>query len=218
MLNCADAVLLSQHCFNMEAGVAIGQPVLGRDAICGRILRNFRERLYNYTEEHPEGEDLMFGQLKPLLGSFREAMGASAEAQRAGTAMLMSSIKKSGRLSLARDALAMGAKAIPSGLLIDGLRKVLDPKFKNGILCKTKDDQPGGRLSRVLGLCSEALGILEALPEREIRVLRRLLGLGRAVLQGRGRDDPGQARKGNNFPAPPARLRRGGRAPVEGQR
>jgi hypothetical protein len=171
--------LINLYCDSIAVNAAVGQSVVGKDAISERTLYNFRERLYKHTAEHPEDEDLMFGQFRRLLESFSGAMGTIMELQRLDTTMFMSNIKKSGRLSLAHDVLAQGVKKIPEEKLTEELKKVLEPGFKNSILYRSKNGESESRLTLLLSMCGEALEILLELPEgsaeKEIRIMRRLL-------------------------------------------
>jgi hypothetical protein len=174
-----DQELMDQYNFDYLVNYAIGQRVLGESSIAERTLYYFRERLYAHTMEHPEAEDLLFGQFKHLLKQFVEKTGHIMDAQRIDTTMFMSNIKKSGRISLAYDVLMRSVKKIPAERLTPTLQEVRQPNFKTDLLYRTKSGQSESRLEQLLSLCREMLDLLEALPEdtmeQERRILRRLL-------------------------------------------
>ena len=179
MYNMTDIELMERYHFDYLLNVAIGQRTLGEDSISERTLYYFRERLYKHTMEYPESETLMFGQFINLLGVFTEKTGQKMDAQRIDTTMFMSNIKKSGRISLAYDVLVKSVRAIPEESRSDRLQAVLTPSFKTDILYKSKTSEAGDRLSQLLSLGAEALGLLNNMPEDKViaekRILARLL-------------------------------------------
>ena len=179
ILDLTDADLMDRYRFDYLVNYAEGQRTLGERTFADRSLYYFRERLYLYTMEHPEAEDLMFGQFKSLLESFWAKTGLLMNEQRIDTTMFMSNIKKAGRISLAFDVLMKSVRAIPSGMLSEGLKLVMKPSFKTELLFRSRSDQKESRLAQLLCLCKEALEILNTLPksnaEEEKRILERLL-------------------------------------------
>ena len=179
MKDLTDIDMMERYRFDYLFNYAVGQRVLGEESISERAIYYFRERVYQYTMEHPEAEDLMFGQFKGLLGNFCKKTGQIMEEQRIDTTMFMSNIKKSGRISLAYDVLMKSVRKIPEGQMSESLREVLDPDFKTNMLYRTKAEQTGSRLDRVFNLCAEALVMLNTLPGEEAanekRILTRLL-------------------------------------------
>jgi hypothetical protein len=181
MFDITDEDLMDRFCFDYQVGYAVGRREFAADgSICERTIYYFREKLYIYTMEHPEAEDLMFGQFKGLLKHFCEKTGQIMDEQRCDATMFMSSIKKSGRISLACDALAKGVRAIPAELLTESLLPVLGSEFKKEMLYKPKSEQSEGRLNQTRKCCAEALEVLNCLPDgaaqNERRILARLLG------------------------------------------
>jgi len=174
-----DLDLLDRYRFDYLVNYAVGQRTLGEDTFADRSLYYFREKLYTHTMEHPESEDLMFGQFKSLLESFCEKTGQIMGEQRIDTTMFMSNIKKAGRISLLFDVLVKGVRAIPRELLSENLKIVTQPGFKTEILYKSKGEQKESRLTLLLQLGREVLDILKTLPAdentEEKRILERLL-------------------------------------------
>jgi hypothetical protein len=179
MKDITDSELIDRYNFDYLVNYAAGQRVLGEDPIAERTLYYFRERLYIYTTEHPEGEDLMFRQFKHLPEQFASKTGHIMNARRIDSTMFMSNIKKSGRMSPAYDVLMRSLKKIPGEARTEGLRGAAAPNFKSELLYKTKSGEAESRLSRLLTLCREALAILNKLPETEAaeekRIIERLL-------------------------------------------
>ena len=179
MFDITDLDLLDRYRFDYLVNYAVGQRTLGEKTFADRSLYYFRERLYIYTMEYPEAEDLMFGQFKSLLDSFCKKTGQIMGEQRIDTTMFMSNIKKAGRISLLFDVLVKGVRAIPRELLSENLELVLQPGFKTEVLYKSKAEQKASRLTQLLQLGQEALDILKTLPgdvnADEKRILERLL-------------------------------------------
>ena len=179
ILDLTDADLLERYRFDYLVNYAVGQRVLGEQTFADRSLYYFRERLYLYTMEHPEKEDLMFGQFKSLLEGFCNKTGLLTNEQRIDTTMFMSNIKKAGRISLAFDVLMKSVRAIPRDMLSENLKLVMKPSFKTELLFRSRSDQKESRLAQLLCLCREALEILNNLPEgsvaEEKRIVERLL-------------------------------------------
>ena len=171
MFDITDEDLLSRFRFDYLVNYAVGQGALGEFSFSDRSLYYFRERLYIYTMEHPESEDLMFGQFKVLLKNFCDKTGQIMDEQRTDTTMFTSNIKKSGRISLAFDVLVKGVRAIPSELLSENLASVLKPGFKTEILYKSRSEQGESRLTQLLRLNQEALEILITLPDSDSKVV-----------------------------------------------
>jgi hypothetical protein len=179
MHDVSDERLFEMAQFDYLVSYALGWRTLGEETIAPRTLYYFRERLYVHTMEHPESEDLMFGQFRRLLDSFCSRTDQKMGEQRIDTTMFMSNIKKAGRLSLAFDVLRRGLRKIPSEKLTDSLKEALAPDFKTKMLYRVKSEEKESRLNKLLGLCHETLSILQGLPEdaasNERRILLRLL-------------------------------------------
>jgi hypothetical protein len=105
MKNFSDDELIDNFNFNYLIAYAVGIRTLGELNLAERTLYEFRSRVYQHLFEHPEEEDLIFGQFFNLTRKFAEKIGVSTEIQRIDTTMFMSNIKKSGQLFLAFDVL-----------------------------------------------------------------------------------------------------------------
>jgi hypothetical protein len=88
-------------------------------------------------------------------------------------------IKKAGRLSLANDVLQQAVRIIPTDLLSDTLKPVLEKSFKNDLLYKTRNHELDSRFQKVLDLMTEVDALSQRLPElysrEEMAILRRFL-------------------------------------------
>jgi hypothetical protein len=179
MKNCTDLDILDSFYFDYQINYAVGIRILGEYNLAERTLNYFRERVYKYSLENPEGCDLLFEQFINLLHIFAEKTGVSLEEQRTDTTLFMSNIKKSGRMSLAYDVLVQAVKAIPQEKRTDALRKVLEPNFKTDVLYRTRKQDGDSKLTQLLNLCSEALQILEVQPDmldsEVVQITRRFL-------------------------------------------
>jgi hypothetical protein len=177
MKDCSDLELLDNFYFDYLVNYAVGIRTLGERNLAERTLYYFRERIYQYCLDNPGEEDLLFGPYLTLLDNFATIAGISLDEQRADTTLFMSNIKKAGRISLAYDVLARAVKAIPEEERTDALAKVLEADFKTDTLYRAKAQEGETKLRLLLGLCQEALQILEACPGNldEVRVLKRFL-------------------------------------------
>lgn len=179
MKNFSDEELIDNFYFNFLVARAVGIRTLGELNLAERTLYEFRARVYQHLNEHPEEEDLIFGQFLNLTLKFAEKLGVSTELQRMDTTMFMSNIKKSGRLSLAFDVLLQVVKTIPKDLLTDSLRRVLEPKFKTETLYYAKSSENESRLDLLLNLCREACDNAKNIPElrasAQLRIATRLI-------------------------------------------
>ncbi len=177
MKDCSDLELLDDFYFDYLVNYAVGIRTLGERNLAERTLYYFRERIYQYCLDNPGEEDLLFGPFLALLKNFAAIAGISLDEQRTDTTLFMSNIKKAGRISLAYDVLTKAVKAIPEGERTDTLEKVLEPDFKTDILYRSKAQEGETKLRLLLGLCQEALHILETQPEDldEVRILKRFL-------------------------------------------
>jgi hypothetical protein len=158
----SDDELMDEFYFNYQVDYAVGIRHLGGLNLAERTFYDFRARVYRHIIEHPEQEDLIFGQILQLTKNFLKTAKLSSEAQRMDSTMFMPNIKKAGRLALAYDVLAKAIKAIPESQLPEALKAVLTPNFKTEILYKTKPSESDGKMDQLLNLCLEAEHILEA--------------------------------------------------------
>ncbi|WP_025746793.1 transposase [Caldicoprobacter faecalis] len=179
MKNLSDDELIEAFYFNYLVNYAVGIRVLGEVNLAEKTLYNFRSRIYRYLVEHPDEEDLIFGQFLNLTKKFAEKAGISFSEQRMDTTMFMSNIKKAGRLALAFDVLQRAVKAIPEDKHTDELSKVLEEGFKKEMLYKSKPSESDSRLETLLNMCYEAMNILEGIPgmesSEELRIVKRFL-------------------------------------------
>jgi len=179
MKYCSDLELLDSFYFDYLVNYAVGIRTLGELNLAERTLYYFRERIYQYSIDHPGEEDILFQPFLELTEGFAREAGISLAEQRADTTMFMSNIKKAGRLSLCFDILVKAVRAIPENLRPVNLSQVLEPTFKTDILYRSKAQEGDSKLAVLLNLCREALVHLEALPEdeaqAEVLLVRRFL-------------------------------------------
>lgn len=167
-----DLDLLDAFSFDYLVNYAVGLKTLGELNLAERTLYLFRERVYKYCVEHPDKEALLFGQFIKLTAEFAKIAGLNMDEQRMDTTMLMSNIKKAGRISLAFDVLHQAVQAIPNVYRSVSLIPVLTENFKTEILYRSRSDEKESKLSQILGLVQEALGILEKLEGDYADVIR----------------------------------------------
>ncbi|MGI6562715.1 MAG: transposase [Clostridia bacterium] len=174
-----DQDLLDSLYLDYQTTYAVGGKTLGEIYISERTLYYFRERVYEYLTEHPEDENLLFGQFIELLRNFAKLTGTSLDEQRTDTTMFVSNIKKAGRLALAYDVLEKGVKAIPKEQRPESMGKVLEKDFKTEMLHKVRTVDTESRLTTLLSMSAEALKILKELPDKkesdEVRILERFI-------------------------------------------
>ena len=174
-----DEGLVENFYFNFLVSYAVGINVLGELNLAERTLYYFRERVYIYTLQHPDEDDLIFGQFINLTKSFTEIMGISTEEQRMDSSFITSNIKKAGRLALAFDVLEQAVKTLPEELLTESLKQVLKPDFKNTVLYRIKANETTSKLEYIISLCSQMAEIVSNNPDlksfNEIKILSRFL-------------------------------------------
>jgi len=179
MLDITDDELFEKYNFDYLVNYALGLHAIGEKPLSARTLYYFRERIYVYTANHPDEEDLIFGQFKDLTQAMRIKAGLDMKEQRIDTTQFMSNIKKSGRISLAYDVLVKGAGKIPEEKRSETAKTILAPTFKQDIIYKAKSSEADGKLTQLLRYCQDILNELEQLDEvdasNEIRIIKRLL-------------------------------------------
>ena len=177
--DCSDLELLDNFYFDYLVNYALGIRTLGEIHLAERTLYYFRERIYQYSIENPDKEDMLFGQFVKLLNEFASKAGVNLSEQRTDTTMFMSNIKKAGRISLAYDVLVKAVKAIPEKLMTEVLANVLEPDFKTDTLYRTKVQEGDSKLTLLLNLCNQALDILSSDPDSKdcdaARIVRRFI-------------------------------------------
>ncbi len=174
-----DEEILEQFYFNFQILYALGIRNLGEVYIAERTIYEFRERIYSYILEHPDQEDILFKQFEILTNNFIQKAGIKTNEQRMDSTLVSPNIKKAGRLSLAHDVLHQAVRIIPTKLLSDTLKPVLEAYFKNDLLYKTRNDELDSRLQKVLDLMTEVDKLSQRNPllyaREEMAILRRFL-------------------------------------------
>jgi len=158
----SDEELIEQFHFNYQIMYAVGIRELGALPLAPRTLYEFRERIYTYTLNHSDEDDLIFEQFQKLTKHFCEIVNTDCSQQRMDSTQIMPNIKKAGRLSLAYDILLKTVKSIPKDKLPESLAKVLEADFKTELLyrCKTRD--VSSRLKEIMQLCAQLLDIAKS--------------------------------------------------------
>ncbi len=149
--------MLEEFFFNLQIKRALGIRDIGECPLAERTIYYFRQRLYLHTLEHPEDTDLVYQQFQIISEHLMNFMGLSGQEMRMDSTMLMSNIRKAGRLSLAYDVLHKALKAIPAEQLPEQLAEVLKPGFKNNLLYRAKFCEIAGRFHEMLQLCGTVL-------------------------------------------------------------
>lgn len=179
LYNYTDEELLEQYYFNYQIAYALGQRNLGELYICERTLYDFRHRLYEYTIQHPEEEDLICRQFQCLVDHFIALTKSKTEEQRMDSTAIMPNIKRAGRLALAFDVLKQGVAACPQELLPEALKKVLEPAFKTEVLYRSRSQDVKVRLEKILELQEQLVALTSAIPEiaskPEIKLVQRFI-------------------------------------------
>jgi hypothetical protein len=179
MLDVSDEEMQGMYNFDYRVAYALGQRSLGEWPLAERTRYYFRERLYVHTMTHPEEVDIIFGQFKKLTEAMVINAGIAVDEQRIDSTMIMSNIKKSGRITLAYDVLVKSARKIPRGHQTETVQLVLSPTFKKEIIYKAKTSEAGSKLTMLLQYCQEIKTLLETLAANnaadELRILGRLL-------------------------------------------
>jgi hypothetical protein len=171
-----DEILLDHYNFSYQVMFALGERNLGERYLAERTLYTFRRRIYQYTIEHPEQEDLIFGQFKELTNHFIKTAGIDTREQRMDSTFFMSNIKLAGRLSLAYDVLLQAVKVCPEELLSTNLKEVREPTFKTDLLYRSRSSQVPGRLQELMNLSAALLELVKDKSfSHELCLLQRFL-------------------------------------------
>jgi len=172
MKDYTDEDILEQFRFNYQIMYAVGLRNLGELYLAERTLYEFRRRIYRYTVENPDKDDLIFGQFEKLTAQFIELAGINTKEQRADSTQIMTNIKLAGRLSLAYDVLSQAVKACPPELLTDPLKHVLEPEYKTMVLYRSRGSEAQKRIQEILDLGIELVFITKAKPDvRELKAI-----------------------------------------------
>ena len=179
MKDYTDEDILEQFRFNYQIMYAVGLRNLGELYLAERTLYEFRRRVYRYTIENPDKEDLIFGQFKKLTEHFITIAGINTKEQRMDSTQIMTNIKNAGRLSLAYDVLVQAIKACPPEILTDALKRVPEPEYKTNTLYRSKGSEAKKRLQEIIDLGNELLSIIESrsdiLQLNAIAILQRFI-------------------------------------------
>lgn len=174
-----DQEILEQFYFNYQILYALGIRNLGEIYLGERTIYEFRERIYNYTREHPKQEDILFQQFETLTQSFIEAASIKTDEQRTDSTFVSPNIKKAGRLSLAHDVLSQAVKALPPDILSENLKPVLEKSFKTELLYHTRNEALESRFQKIIDLMAEVWTIAEDRQDiaslEPVEILKRFL-------------------------------------------
>lgn len=179
MKDYVDEDILEQFRYNYQIMYAVGLRNLGELYLSERTIYEFRRRVYHYTVENPDKNDLIFEQFEKLTEHFIELVGINTKEQRVDSTQIMTNIKLAGRLSLAYDVLSQAVKACPPELLTESLKQVLEPEYKTKVLYRTKGSEAQKRIQEMIGLGIELIAIIE--PHSNIRELNAMAILQRFI-------------------------------------
>jgi len=172
MKDYTDEDILEQFRFNYQIMYAVGLRNLGELYLAERTLYEFRRRVYRYTVENSDKDDLIFGQFEKLAKKFIELAGINTKEQRADSTQIMTNIKLAGRLSLAYDVLSQALAACPPELLTDSLKHVLEPEYKTKVLYRSKGGEAQRRIQEIFDLGTKLISITEQNPAvRELNAI-----------------------------------------------
>lgn len=178
MFNYSDDELIEQYNFNYLVNYAIGNHTLGYLNMAERTLYEFRERIYKYSAKEGQNADLLFEQFIKLTKNFAIKAGIKMDEQRMDSTMIMSNIKKAGRLSLAYDVLINGIKVIPDDKLPNELKEIKSSDFKKEMLYKVKADDKESKFETILNYAARVIEIAEKNgldKENGIKLLKRFV-------------------------------------------
>jgi hypothetical protein len=179
MKDYTDEELLDQFYFNYQVSYALGIRNLGDLYIAPRTLYEFREKVVEYTKEHPDEADLVFKQFELLTENFIKVAKLKTGDQRSDSTQIIPNIKKAGRLSLAFDVLLNAVKAFPVDAVPEFLKHVPEPGFRTKILFTSKGSETKTRLGEVLTLSFRLLQYTRDIPALdelpEIQLLKRFM-------------------------------------------
>ena len=172
MKDYVDEDILEQFRFNYQIMYAVGLRNLGELYLSERTIYEFRQRVYRYTVENPDKDDLLFGQFEKLTKQFIEIAGLNTKEQRVDSTQIMTNIKLAGRLSLAYDVLSQAVNACPPELLTDALKHVLEPEYKTRVLYRSRGSEAQKRIQEIIDLGSELVFIIKPNPSlRELNAM-----------------------------------------------
>ncbi len=179
MKDYVDEDILEQFRFNYQIMYAVGLRNLGELYLSERTIYEFRRRVYRYTVENPDKNDLIFEQFEKLTKHFIELVGLNTKEQRVDSTQIMTNIKLAGRLSLAYEVLSQAVKACPPALLTESLKQMLEPEYKTKVLYRSRGSEAQKRIQQMIGLGIELIAIIE--PHLDIRELNAMAILQRFI-------------------------------------
>ena len=179
MKDYTDEDIIEQFRFNYQIMYAVGLRNLGELYLAERTLYEFRRRVYRYTVENPDKEDLIFGQFEKLTEHFITIAGLNTKEQRMDSTQIMTNIKNAGRLSLAYDVLTQAIRACPQEILTEDLKRVTGPEYKTETLYRSKGYEAKRRLQELIELGLELLSVVKTYPDvhqsNAIAILQRFI-------------------------------------------
>lgn len=171
---------ISLNSFGLIPDYVRGRPAnLGELYLTERTLYEFRRRVYRYTVENPDKEDLIFGQFEKLTEHFIVIAGITTKEQRMDSTQIMTNIKYAGRLSLAYDVLVQAIKVCPQEILTDALKRIPEPEYKTNTLYRARGNEAQKRLQEIIDQGNELLSIIGSRPDilelNAITILKRFI-------------------------------------------
>lgn len=178
MLDYSDDDLIENYYFNYLVNYAVGNRVLGGRHLAEKTIYDFRNRVYSYALQNPKEIDLIFKQFLHLTLRFAKLTETKFNQQRMDSTMIMSNIKRAGRISLIYDVLAQAIKAMPKYLVSEEYSKLLKSGFEKEMIYGSKSSETESRIDLLLRYCKDVIDTSKNDKEyhesSEIRILERL--------------------------------------------
>lgn len=175
----SDEELIDQFYFNYQIAYALGIKNVGAMNLCPGTIYEFRRKLYSYSIENPESDDLIFTQFIELTKEFAKQSNVAVDKQRMDSTMISANVKSAGRLALAYDVLEQALKVLPQEILTESMKEILEDGYKKKVLYKSKGPQIVSRIQETLNICEEVAREINCIPEmndlQEIMVLKRFI-------------------------------------------
>jgi hypothetical protein len=178
--NLTDDELIGSLYFDYRFQYALGITDFDKERICINTITNFRARLYKYEQD--TGVDLLKQEVTDLSEKLAEFIGLDKSKARMDSMMISSSCKRLTRLELVYTVNEKAAKAINKinpALLSPELKAYLEDGNKNLVLYRTKSDQVGSKLDKLIGDAASLYKIGVTSPEckdtKEFMNLSRML-------------------------------------------
>ena len=177
--NYSDEELIEQFYFNAQISYALGIKNVGDINLAPRTLYYFRSKIYQYTVNNPEEEDMIFEQFIALTKQFSKEARITTDKQRMDSTFVKSNIKKCGRLALVLDVLEKVIRIVAIEDLSEELKKEKESDYTRKLLYQTKNSEIKNRLEYTIGLCSNLKDIMSKSKElsftQEYKLLERLI-------------------------------------------